>query len=368
MSQRNRYSNYDNYLAIRMRQLNCCTVKGDAGPVGPIGPKGLPGDGIKGQKGEQGPDGPQGIPGQPGSTGLTGPKGEPGIGTNAATWRLVNTSPSTGQFILGPTGNNNFGFTNLSINTSDKYGNNLTNWLKLIDEGDILKIQNSSEIGEYHLYNVNSNNKASSVMDIGLDSLAGFTGPFAINEDYVIGFDMIGPTGDSGGGGGGTGGTGFVKDTSFNEIFYKKPDFVIGATGSYDTIDQRIELTWQTPPQKRAAFNFISAPANARTPAGQVFTPSLPSPHDPNFPLAQGDKAVNLIVPAESTGFYNGNQGTVAPGFSDLNYVPYHQDLRVDYRTRSNNQISVWKGITATDLNYTRGVYNGEQMLWHQTR
>ena len=25
----------------------------------------------------------------------------------------------------------------------DKYGNNLTNWLKLIDEGDILKIQNS---------------------------------------------------------------------------------------------------------------------------------------------------------------------------------------------------------------------------------
>lgn len=99
MSQRNRYSNYDNYLAIRMRQLNCCTVKGDAGPVGPIGPKGLPGDGIKGQKGEQGPDGPQGIPGQPGSTGLTGPKGEPGIGTNAATWRLVNTSPSTGQFI-----------------------------------------------------------------------------------------------------------------------------------------------------------------------------------------------------------------------------------------------------------------------------
>ena len=366
MSQRNRYSNYDNYLAIRMRQLNCCTVKGDAGPVGPIGPKGLPGDGIKGQKGEQGPDGPQGIPGQPGSTGLTGPKGEPGIGTNAATWRLVNTSPSTGQFILGPTGNNNFGFTNLSINTSDKYGNNLTNWLKLIDEGDILKIQNSSEIGEYHLYNVNSNNKASSVMDIGLDSLAGFTGPFAINEDYVIGFDMIGPTGDSGGGGGGTGGTGFVKDTSFNEIFYKKPDFVIGATGLYDIQDQRIELTWETPPQKRAAFNFISAPANARTPKGEVFTPSLPSPHDPNFPLAKGDTAVNLIVPAESTGFYGGSAGGIDPGFSDLNYVPYHQDLRVDYRTRNNGAISGWKGITATDLGYTRS--KGEQMLWHQTR
>lgn len=369
MSQRNRYSNYDNYLAIRMRQLNCCTVKGDAGPVGPIGPKGLPGDGIKGQKGEQGPDGPQGIPGQQGSTGLTGPKGEPGIGTNAATWRLVNGNPTSGQFILGPTGNTNFGFTNLSINTSDKYGNNLTNWLKLIDEGDILKIQNSSKIEEYHLYNVNSNDKASSIMGIGLDSLAGSTGPFAINQDYVIGFDMIGPTGDSGGGGGGTGGTGFVKDTSFNEIFYKKPDFVIGATGSYDTGDQRIELTWQTPPQKRAAFNFISAPANARIAKGEVFTPSLPSPHDPNFPLATGDKAVNLIVPAESTGFYRGsgvNAGGIEPGFSDLNYVPYHQDLRVDYRTRNNGVISGWKGITATDLGYSRS--KGEQMLWHQTR
>jgi hypothetical protein len=264
MSRRNNYSNYDNYLAIRMRQLNCCPIKGDRGDVGPIGPKGIPGDGSKGQKGDRGPGGQQG---DQGISGPTGPKGEPGIGTNAATWRLVNGSPNAGQFILTPTSSTNFGFTNLSINTSDKYGNDLTNWLKLIDEGDILKIQNSSKIEEYHLYNVNSNNKASSIMDIGLDSLAGSTGPFAINQDYVIGFDMIGPTGDSGGGGGGTGGTGFVKDTSFNEIFYKKPEFVIGATGSYDTIDQRIELTWQTPPQKRAAFNFISAPANARTPA-----------------------------------------------------------------------------------------------------
>ena len=134
MSQRNRYSNYDNYLAIRMRQLNCCTVKGDSGPVGPIGPKGLPGNGGKGQKGEPGS---AGAPGNPGAPGPTGQKGEPG------------------------------------------------------------------------------------------------------------------------GGGGGTGPTGFVKDTSFNEIFYKKPDFVIGATGLYDIQDQRIELTWETPPQKRAAFNFL---------------------------------------------------------------------------------------------------------------
>jgi hypothetical protein len=249
MSQRNRYSNYDNYLAIRMRQLNCCTVKGDSGPVGPIGPKGLPGNGGKGQKGEPGSAGApgnSGAPGNPGAPGPTGQKGEPG------------------------------------------------------------------------------------------------------------------------GGGGGTGPTGFVKDTSFNEIFYKKPDFVIGATGLYDIQDQRIELTWETPPQKRAAFNFISAPANARTPKGEVFTPSLPLPHhDPNFPAAP-NTALNLIVPAVSTGFYDDSTGNVAPGFSDLNYVPYHQDLRVDYRTRSNNQISGWKGITATDLGYTRS--KGEQMLWHQTR
>ena len=365
MSRRNNYSNYDNYLAIRMRQLNCCPIKGDRGDVGPIGPKGIPGDGSKGQKGDRGPGGQQG---DQGISGPTGPKGEPGIGTNAATWRLVNGNPTSGQFILGPTGNTNFGFTNLCINTSDKYGNDLTNWLKLIDEGDILKIQNSSKIEEYHLYNVNSNDKQSSIMGIGLDSLAGSTGPFAINQDYVIGFDMIGPTGDSGGGGGGTGGTGFVKDTSFNEIFYKKPDFVIGATGSYDTIDKRIELTWQTPPQKRAAFNFISAPANARTPATQVFTPSLPQ-HDPNFPAAPGT-ALNLIVPAKSTGFYSNKSDE--PGFSDLNYVPYHQDLRVDYRTE---KASNWQPITALDLGFHGSKNNpsnvgskGEQMLWHQTR
>ena len=108
MSRRNNYSNYDNYLAIRMRQLNCCPIKGDRGDVGPIGPKGIPGDGSKGQKGDRGPGGQQG---DQGISGPTGPKGEAGIGTNAATWRLVNGNPTSGQFILTPTGSNNFGFT-----------------------------------------------------------------------------------------------------------------------------------------------------------------------------------------------------------------------------------------------------------------
>ena len=77
---------------------------------------------------------------------------------------------------------------------------------------------------------------------------------------------------------------------------------------------------------------------------------------------------MNLIVPAYSTGFYN--KKSDEPGFSDLNYVPYHQDLRVDYRTRNGpgQTPTAWNTITATDLGYTRGGYNKEQMLWYQTR
>ena len=235
MSRRNNYSNYDNYLAIRMRQLNCCCVKGDRGDVGPIGPKGIPGTGIKGNQGIQGPVGPQGIPGAAGSRGNDGLKGDSGISVNAATWFLGSTGATGGYFTLGPTGTDNFGYQRLNINTTDQYKNDVAKWLSLIDDGDIIKIQDPTSLGQYHIYQVSNNDKLSPQMNIGITSLAGFTGPFGVGSDYVIGFDMIGPTGESGGGRGPGDDTGFVKDTSFNEIFYKKPDFVIGATGSYDT-------------------------------------------------------------------------------------------------------------------------------------
>ena len=121
MSRRNNYSNYDNYLAIRMRQLNCCCVKGDRGDVGPIGPKGIPGTGIKGNQGIQGPVGPQGIPGAAGSRGNDGLKGDSGISVNAATWFLGSTGATGGYFTLGPTGTDNFGYQRLNINTTDQY-------------------------------------------------------------------------------------------------------------------------------------------------------------------------------------------------------------------------------------------------------
>ena len=76
MSRRDRYSNYDNYLAIKMRQLNCCTIKGDQGDVGPIGPKGL--------KGAQGATGAQGAQGQ---------KGDAGDGIDLANWIFAVDDP-----------------------------------------------------------------------------------------------------------------------------------------------------------------------------------------------------------------------------------------------------------------------------------
>ena len=82
MSRRDKYSDYDNYLAIKMRQLNCCTIKGDQGDVGPIGPKGL--------KGAQGATGAQGAQGQ---------KGDAGDGIDLANWIFAVDDPIDSQSI-----------------------------------------------------------------------------------------------------------------------------------------------------------------------------------------------------------------------------------------------------------------------------
>jgi hypothetical protein len=176
-----------------------------------------------------------------------------------------------------------------------------------------------------------------------------------------------GPKGDPGSGGGGGG------DVSMNyieETFFNKPDFVSGATGSYDVGDQRVELTWETPPQERAAFNYISGQHQGRR--TDVFSPSLkdvsgqaqyyPASHDGQ------NNILNLIVPAVSTGYYA--LPTHEPGFSDLNFLPYHQYVGVDYRTKIGSTLSVWSPITPDDLGFagTQNKHKGEQNLWHQTQ
>ena len=115
-----------------------------------------------------------------------------------------------------------------------------------------------------------------------------------------------GPKGDPGSGGGGGG------DVSMNyieETFFNKPDFVSGATGSYDVGDQRVELTWETPPQERAAFNYISGQHQGRR--ADVFSPSLKdvSGQAQYYPASHvgQNNILNLIVPAKSTGYYATN-------------------------------------------------------------
>lgn len=131
-----------------------------------------------------------------------------------------------------------------------------------------------------------------------------------------------------------------------------------GATGSYDIGDQRVELTWETPPQERAAFNYVSGPHEERR--DNVFTPSLPLQfHSPNYPLPQGSTTaafLNLIVPAVSTGYYANT--TREPGGSDLNFLPYHQYVGVDYRNKTGSTLTVCSPITPSDLkvNKTYGI------------
>jgi hypothetical protein len=150
------------------------------------------------------------------------------------------------------------------------------------------------------------------------------------------------------------------------ETFFNKPDFVSGATGSYDIVDQRVELTWETPPQERAAFNYISGQHQGRM--TDVFSPSLKdvSGQAQYYPASHvgQNNILNLIVPAKYTGYYANT--AQEPGFSDLNFLPYHQYVGVDYRTKIGSTLSVWSPITPSDLGFAGKLnkFPGEQNLW----
>ena len=230
-----------------------------------------------------------------------------------------------------------------------------------------------SQRQRYYNYNVYLNNRKRQMEACLIKGQKGEIGPQGPAGDCG-GKGTCGPTGPTGPtgpkGDPGSGGGGDVSMNYIEETFFNKPDFVSGATGSYDIVDQRVELTWETPPQERAAFNYISGPHEERR--DNVFTPSLPLPnHSPNYPLPQGSPAatfLNLIVPAASTGYYaNTSQ---EPGFSDLNFLPYHQYVGVDYRTKTGLTLTGWSPITPSDLGFagTQSKFPGEQNLWHQTR
>lgn len=230
-----------------------------------------------------------------------------------------------------------------------------------------------SQRHRYYNYNVYLNNRKRQMEACLIKGQKGEIGPQGPAGDCG-GKGTCGPTGPTGPqgpkGDPGSGGGGDVSMNYIEETFFNKPDFVSGATGSYDIVDQRVELTWKTPPQERAAFNYISGQHQGRR--TDVFTPSLKdvSGQAQYYPASHvgQNNILNLIVPAKSTGYY----ATIAqePGFSDLNFLPYHQYVGVDYRTKIGSTLSVWSPITPSDLGFAGKLnkFPGEQNLWHQTQ
>lgn len=157
----------------------------------------------------------------------------------------------------------------------------------------------------------------------------------------------------SSGGSGGGGGGGGDWDVSFNYYFLKKPwspGYVTGSSfnppynwvygtfdassGFYDAADQRLELNWILPPRVSAGFNF-----------------SVP-------PRQLNDNTINL-----EPGTYSN------VGILDIcyNYLPYHETLKIDYRTRTPPSIT-WGNWTTLSTSHLALSGNPKPNLYPQTR
>lgn len=368
----------------RLANLNhCCPIPGPQGAQGTAGNNGI--------NGSQGATGAQGIQGIQGIHGLSG-IGERGFDANSSKWRSQNQSQnliiSAGRFQAVPFDASFAIINHIKVSKLDYYGIDMNNWFTNINIKDRISIRNDLQSQIYGIYEVSAlpqfiqQNPLPGYFDISLTFISGINnniGPYNINgqttgpADFFIGYAITGTQGIAGGGGGGGGSD---WDPSFNYYFIKKPDFVIDPSGKYDIQDQRIELTWNLPNQIRAAPNFISAPTNSRQ--INVLSPSFrgisgQAPYYPASHINQGN-ILNLIVPSVTTGYYQNTQKD--PSFNDLNYLPFHQYVGVDYRTKTGNIITSWFPITPNDFGFAgengntlpTNVFKGEQNLWYQTR
>ena len=142
-----------------------------------------------------------------------------------------------------------------------------------------------------------------------------------------------GPPGSGGGGGGGGSwdisfdyyfmqkpwSPGYITDPSFSPPIDMSRGVFDASSAIFDTVDQRMELNWVLPPRECAAFNFSVAPRQLN------------------------DGTINL-----EAGVYS------ADGINDAcyNYLPYHETLHIDYRTKnpSTGVISAWTTLTPANL------------------
>ena len=165
-------------------------------------------------------------------------------------------------------------------------------------------------------------------------------------------------------------------DQSYNDLYLAKPQFVQNISGGYDATDDRIEIQWDLPSQIRAANNFNAG--THQTINTNVFSPSLVSTnHAPYYPSGYGGNTLptqssapslphtlDLTVPAYSTNLYP--QPSLEPEFTDLNYLPYHQNIGIDVRRNLNGTISNWCPLQPNDIDYVRST--NKQHLWAGTR
>ena len=321
------------------KNLNCCCK----GPEGPIGPQG-----IQGTTGPTGVTGNIGQTGARGSSGPTGTSGVPGYDANSSIWTydpnlifyLYNFK--TGSSLSNPIFSS---IQDFKISKSDANTNDMTAWFTNIKINDRLIIREYNSPENCGIYTITQKSTYGLYVDISVNYISGSNIQSLItNNIYFISYSITGidgatgPAGPTGPGGGGGGGGGGDWDTSFNYYFMKKPwrpayingssfspptDMSMGifdvSSGQYDPIDQRIELHWVLPPRESAAFNFGVSPRQLN------------------------DGIINL-----EAGSYSGLQGIDDACY---NFLPYHETLNIDFRTRNSaGTISLWAPISTSDL------------------
>ena len=135
----------------------------------------------------------------------------------------------------------------------------------------------------------------------------------------------------------------YVNGGSFTPPYSYNRGIFDASSGKFDINDVRLELDWILPPRKAAAFAFKVKPESLVDESINLTNSGAPRP----------EQEINDIC---------------------LNYLPYHESLHIDYRTRNNldlNDISEWTTITP-DILALDGVNVGGQIvrpnLYAQTR
>ena len=180
--------------------------KGFSGPTGPVGSKGP--NGSAGPTGSTGAFGYPGPRGKPGITGTTGPPG--GLSSDCFDYKYLTSYPVTSSDAGFVSGNNAMPalFTNISINSIDNYGADISTYLsQIIDpfnmnivKGQIM-VTIASDGSQYSLYNISGGSSSGSpaVFDLTVTNITNtIAGPIQEGETIIICLISTGMKGNPG--------------------------------------------------------------------------------------------------------------------------------------------------------------------------